>query len=174
MLVARKINEDSWSDMPLHDSDSISDITTKKHELSVWKVNDDLSNLNKVALAIALSRDYVSGIYLALLNPEEIKERFSWDLDFQQSDGDTLYTTMRKDHINLMITTLTEMGYIAEYIHESMDSWKIKYIDEIIIKEFLYNEAKAGHIENLKSKGRWKRAMDDYIKQNDLPPIQYN
>lgn len=174
MLVARKISEDAWLDMPLHDSDSISDITTKKHELSVWKVNDDLSNLNEVALAIALSRDYVSGIYLVLLNPEEIRERFSWDLDIKQSDGDTLYTTMRKDHVNLMITTLTEMGYIAEYIHKSIDSPKIKYIDEIILKEILYNEAQAGHIENLKSKGRWKRAMDDYIKENDLQPIRYS
>jgi hypothetical protein len=79
MVYARKINEDSWFGKDSLDSDSISELFTTNHELSVWKV-EDLSNedkLNDIALALALSRDAVDEFYvvfidLALLSRLEI------------------------------------------------------------------------------------------------------
>ena len=46
------------------DSDSVSDLGTVDHELSVWQVANDKSNLDKIVLALALTRDDTSGIYI--------------------------------------------------------------------------------------------------------------
>lgn len=48
MVYARKINEDSWFGKDSLDSDSISELITTNHELSVWKV-EDLSNEDKLS-----------------------------------------------------------------------------------------------------------------------------
>lgn len=40
MVYARKISEDSWFDKSVLDADSLSELSTNNHELSVWKVAD--------------------------------------------------------------------------------------------------------------------------------------
>lgn len=74
MVYARKINEDSWFGKNSLDSDSISELITTNHELSVWKV-EDLSNedkLNDIALALALSRDAVDEFYVVFIDLDKI------------------------------------------------------------------------------------------------------
>ena len=63
MIYIRKIKESSWfmGQAPL-DSDSISDLGTSNHELSVWQVPNDKSNLDDIILALALTRDDTNGI----------------------------------------------------------------------------------------------------------------
>lgn len=66
MVYARKISEDSWFDKSVLDADSLSELSTNNHELSVWKVTDVTSQdqINDIALALALSRDAVDEFYI--------------------------------------------------------------------------------------------------------------
>ena len=45
MLYARKISEDGWFGKEALDADSVSELGTKNHELSVWKVSDAKNNV---------------------------------------------------------------------------------------------------------------------------------
>ena len=49
MLYARKISETPWFIRPLLDADAISELGTDNHDLSVWEVQDDLSNIDAVS-----------------------------------------------------------------------------------------------------------------------------
>ena len=40
MLYARKITEDGWFGKDKLDADSVSELGTTNHELSVWKISD--------------------------------------------------------------------------------------------------------------------------------------
>ena len=68
MIYIRKIKESSWfmGQAPL-DSDSISDLGTSNHELSVWQVPNDKSNLDDIVLALALTRDDTNGIFVVFI-----------------------------------------------------------------------------------------------------------
>ena len=75
MIYIRKIKESSWfmGQAPL-DSDSISDLVTSNHELSVWQVPNDKSNLDDIVLALALTRDDTNGIFVVFIKKENIKD----------------------------------------------------------------------------------------------------
>lgn len=125
MVYLRAINSDAWLEVVSNerdalDSDVVSDLSTRNHELSVWEVDDDLSNIDDVALAMALSKDQIRDLTLVMLSPKSMNEskKFNFYPEIQSQPGETAYTAMVNNHKNFMINSLWEMGFLAEYIAE--------------------------------------------------------
>jgi hypothetical protein len=76
-LILRKIRKARWyqydrSDFPwlLEEdipADPLGDLATNDNELSVWQINDDKSNLPRVAAALAANCDDISNLDYALI-----------------------------------------------------------------------------------------------------------
>lgn len=129
MVYLRALNSDAWLEVVSNerdalDSDVVSDLTTQNHELSVWEVDDDLKNIDDVALAMALTRDQIRDLTLVILSPDSMNKskKFHYNPDIQSQPGETAYAAMINNHKNLMINSLWEMGFLAEYIADLISS----------------------------------------------------
>lgn len=166
MLYLRKINEEAWFlGQQVLDSDSISDLGTTNHELSVWMIPNDKSNLDEIALALALTRDNTSGIYIVFLDLDSIKAKYKWDIPVQQQPGLTLFKSRANQHVNLMLNDFWEQGYLAEHIYYLLkDNINYCYYSEPTLTRLLYNQVTSGAIleADLKSKGKWLKAFKTY------------
>lgn len=168
MLYLRRISEDAWVDKPLHDSDSVSDLATQNHELSVWQVDDNLNNLNNFedsVLALALTKDMACGIFVAVLDLDEIKKAYNWNIKVTDQPGDTVYVALKDRHKNFEISHISEMGNLAEHIYKlilAQDS--IRYVDEQRLTQLIAEKIDAKELaeEDLNKKGKWKRALKNY------------
>jgi hypothetical protein len=76
-LLLRSIRKARWSQSPEWcdegdlGADALNDLATKDNALSVWQIEQDESNLERVIAALAATRDYLSNFDLILF-PEEI------------------------------------------------------------------------------------------------------
>lgn len=76
-LLLRSIRKARWSQPPEWcdegdlGADALNDLATKGHALSVWQIEQDESNLERVIAALAAMRDHLSNFDLVLF-PEEV------------------------------------------------------------------------------------------------------
>ena len=168
MIYIRKITESSWfmGQAPL-DSDSISDLGTSNHELSVWQVPNDKSNLDDIILALALTRDDTNGIFVVFIKKENIKEEYNWDIIIKDQDGDTAFDEMKNEHKNFLLSSMWEQGYFAEHIFNLIqDEANYIYYDEPKLISLLSSAIDEGRIsiDDLKShnKNKWFKAYKKY------------
>ena len=124
MVFLRKIAEGGWFGKSSLDSDSISDLGTINHELSVWKVSNknDISHVDDIALAMALTRTKIEEMYLIFLDLNIIEQKHKWKISLKDQAGDTRYTIMQNEHVNLILTSFWEQGFLAEYICDIVKS----------------------------------------------------
>lgn len=170
MYYFRRINPDAWENRPADDADSISDLGTINHELSVWEVQEDLSDLLDMALAYAMTRDKREGLTYALLNPDEIERQQNWKVEIQSQASDTLYTKKKDHHKNFMLHNLNDMGRMALHINSlvaSENKERVGYIDEITLENHLKTKIASNEITEaeISLKGRWKKVLNDYKKE---------
>lgn len=170
MEYARKIKEEAWllGQTP-EDADSISDLGTIQHHLSVWKVNDakDSAELNDIALALAMSRSKVEEFYMVLIDIDEFNGEYSQTpINLSQEKGSTQYIAMVDKHINFVVPQLQNQYNLSKYIHGKIDKGKEYYYyysyDDILT---LFKEAiKAGKINADDLSQGWKKCFNDEIK----------
>lgn len=149
MLYVRKITEDGWFGRDKLDADSISELGTTNHELSVWKISDetDSSLVDNIALAIALTRSKVEEFYMVFLNLNDIKKITKWNVETIPQEGDTRYSCMKGEHTNFVVPSLWEQGYLAEYIHDQIkDDRNYRYYDAAKLKKLAYDAIKNGKL----------------------------
>lgn len=164
MLYVRKIKESSWfNGQESLDSDSISDISTTNHELSVWKVADDKSNLDNIILALALTRNDTNGFYFVFIDDKDLAKEYKWEISTNDQDGDTAYQAMKGEHKNFEIKNIWDQGFLAEHIYNLLqDENNYGYYDEPKLLSILSSAILDGKIteDDLKSnnKGKWLRA----------------
>lgn len=127
MLYARKIEESAWMYVSQElDSDSIADLSTSEHELSVWQVPDDLSTLNDIALALALNRNKADGLWFVLIDTNELEHSTrarkpkGWQVQLTQQEGKSRYTAMNCNHLNFVVSDIWEQGYLSIYIKKEL------------------------------------------------------
>lgn len=163
MLYARKISETPWFIRPLLDADAISELGTDNHDLSVWEVQDDLSNIDDIALALAMSRSKIEEMYIALLDINEVSRQYDWKMQFNKLDGNSYYSLINSAHTNFIVETFWQQGFLAEYIkHILSDCNKFKYYNVLDLENILYKSVKTGTLtkEEIKSRGGdWKKAL---------------
>lgn len=172
MIYLRALKSDVWMDVVTEqrdalDSDVISDLSTQQHELSVWEVEDNLSNLDDIILAIALTRNEVKDLTLVKLSPTHMKEssKFKTDITIEIQPGNTGYLKMANSHKNFMLSSFWEIGFLAEYIAniittDFFGNCLLFNIQDIL--KILANRLDAGDIDrNLlkSSNGKWLKAL---------------
>lgn len=167
MVFIRKINEDSWFGKEALDSDSISELSTMNHELSVWKVDDlsDESKINDIALALALSRDSVDEFFVVFIDSDKINAEYNWNVDIHEEDGMTGFDEMKGGHANFVLLDFWQIGYLAEHIHHLIgDTAAYKFYDVTSLVDLLDDAVKNGRIDRcvLKQRyGKWNKKLKE-------------
>ena len=170
MEFARKIKEEAWlMGQTAEDADSISDLGTIEHQLSVWKVNDakNSAELNDVALALAMSRSKIEEFYMVLIDIDEFNGQYpNTAINLSPEKGSTQYIAMVDKHINLVIPKLWNQYNLSKYIHEKISRGKENYYyysyDDIVT---LFKDAfKRGRINADDLSQGWKKYYNDEIK----------
>lgn len=173
MVYARKISEDSWFGKDILDSDSLSELTTTNHELSVWKV-DDISNENKIddiALALALSRDAVDEFFIVFIDSDRVDKEYKWNVEIHDEDGLTGFDEMKGVHTNFVLLTMWQQGFLAEHINNLIkDSKNYKFYDVATLVDLLNVAVNNGRIDKdlLKKKyGKWNKKLKELESLKD-------
>lgn len=139
MFFLRKIDIENWDGKQCLDAVSVSDLSTKDNDLSVWQI-DDKSFLDVVGLTIAMTRDKLSDFYVVILDADRISEL---GLIVSNQPGESHYKENNNLHRNIKMPTLWEMGYISEYIHDLLkDKANFHYFALPELKDLLYQEVK--------------------------------
>jgi len=91
-------------------ADALSDLETKNNELSVWYVEDDKSNLEQIAAALAASGDAISNLDYALLDQEVLSEVSIKVRNTRGGSPDKKVNSWHRDLVELSATALFELA----------------------------------------------------------------
>lgn len=145
MWYIRKYNPLLWNGKCCLDAVSLSDLSTEDNDISIWKVLSNKSNIEDIALAMAMTRDKFKDFYVVFLDPNSVS---SLGLGMHPAPGNTRYVAMENEHDNIVVPTFWEIGFLSEHMHSLVnDSSKIRYFSEPELQEFLYNAVRAGKID---------------------------
>lgn len=175
MMYLRKINPDAWNDKPSDDADSISDLATTNHELSVWEV-EDMADLNSIALALAMTLSEPRPFIGILINPDEIQKNYDWNLDIISNPGMTMYKSKKDKHKDFILQNVEHMRMMADYIHniiKNEDLTRVCIFNELFLndeamKKFESKEITVEDLDQEKNKGgKWGKMCRTYFKENN-------
>ena len=169
MVYARKISEYSWFGKSVLDADSISELSTNNHELSVWKVADttNQNEMDDIALALALSRDAVDEFYIVFIDIDKINRDYNWKMGLHDEDGITGFDAMKGEHTNFVLLSFWHQGFLAEHIHQLIqDDTNYRYYDVTTLVDLLEKAIQKGRIDrnDLKKYGRWNKKLKELEK----------
>jgi len=122
-------------------SDALKDLETLDNELSVWLVEDDLSNLARILAALAANRDQLANIDFALLDLEVIT---TLGLLLQPTVGLTPDRTVSLLHRDLAQVTATQLTQLAQAITTHA---RLERRSKSQVRAFLLDSIAAGYIE---------------------------
>lgn len=170
MLFVRKIKPEAWTDKPRYDSDSVSDLVTTNHELSVWRLDNikDEDQLGRIALALAMSRSNPDPIYMVLIDPDKLIDRKGnpFKIELSDQDGDTRFEKMKDQHLNFMIPSIFELGHLASNIHNLLqEEDNIRFYTKQDIEDLFYKAYDKGEIDpdsDSLEKTKWKKLANIY------------
>lgn len=131
-MYIREINPGLWDSG--HDcADAVTSLKTQNNELSVWVVDEE-ANLDDIALAIALRKDKIAGLYVVKLPIDKISKCLR--IHVEPSDGETKYEEIKHKHRNFCCLRLKQLGKISKLIHKNRNN-NIKYYSEVELKQGL-------------------------------------
>lgn len=133
-MLVRKINPQLWGDDEISNADAISSLATIDNELSVWQISDS-SELDDIVLALALSRDRITEMYVTWIDENELYSHYK--ITFNNKEGETKFKIVQNKHRNLENLTFWELGYIAEHIQKQVSLECIEYFSEQKIEELM-------------------------------------
>lgn len=140
MYLIRKIDDTLWLDKQSLDAVSLSDLSTKDNDLSVWADDVKHSNKNEIALAYTLTQKNITDVCFIYIEDKELEK---YGLTFEQEDSDTPYADVKKLHYNIHVPSFFEVGYVAEIINKLItEKPRIESISMITIKQLLYDRVK--------------------------------
>ena len=147
-LLVRKIRKSRW--YRNHDwltevdiqADSLGDLSTKQNRLSVWFVEEDESNLERIITALAANCDTLSNFDYALFS-EDILARESIKIEKSQGISKDSDANDRW-HRDICELSATKLLSIAQHISKE---GKIDRIQERIIGEHISKAVQTGKIK---------------------------
>ena len=146
-LLLRKIRKSKWyliSWLPESDlqADSLVDLSTKNNELSVWLIEDDKSNLERIITALAAHCDHLSNFDYALFNPKILKEK---NIKTRKSKGISADVEVNELwHLDLYELSALKILSLAQHI---LSEAEIKRIQEKQIVKYIRKALQAGKIK---------------------------
>ena len=134
-------NEDNWLDELEIFADPLCDLNTRGNKLSIWIVEDDLSNLNRIALAFSATRDFPAQFDYIIFTDQLINE-LSLEID-EESPGNTPDQYANTFHRDIIKLSAQKVLAITEQLtHDGIK----KRIPEREIKTLLINALDKGLI----------------------------
>lgn len=117
-LLLRKIRKSRWLPAPawipegaLH-ADPLADLVTKENQLSVWRVEDDESNLEEIIIALAGNFENPSNLDYILFDERLLQEA---DVRIERSPGDTILPAANSAwHHDIVELTARKLVKLAE------------------------------------------------------------
>ena len=144
-----KTEELTWLPEDELQADALDDLRTKSNELSVFHVNQDISNLNRVVAALAISFDDPSNFDFALLNEETMSEM---GIKWKKSPGALSDKEVNDWHNDLYELSDSRLLELARTIKAKAIIDRRDYMEVLnIVATSLAN----GHID--RSNIRWKK-----------------
>jgi hypothetical protein len=130
-MDVREINPALWDEG--HDcADAITSLGTQNNELSFWEVDDEVG-IEDIALAIALRKSKISGLYVAKLPINKISRCFR--IHVEPSDGETKYEEIRHKHRNFCHLKIRQLSKISKLIHANINDNAVEYYSELTLKK---------------------------------------
>ncbi len=157
MLLFRKIDETRWFDRQPLESLSVTELSTKDNELSVWMDFRKVYDMD-LALAFILTQNCFNDIWCVKIPEERLQEK---GLVLRQQDSSTCYEKMRPYHNNIVVPTIWELGELSQIIHDLVQN------PQTNCRYFPVNDLKAHYYRILKqdlitidfnmrtNKGKW-------------------
>jgi len=170
-LILRKIRKARWhkysqADFPwLLDedipADPLGDLATNDNELSVWQIDDDKSNLPRVAAALAANSDDISNLDYALFDQQLLNEI---NITLRPSKGNSPDDLANQNwHIDLFELSARKLVDLAKAV---LNNAEIKRIPEKEILHLLVQAVAAGQIERTKLRAKIGVKIDTVIVLN--------
>lgn len=144
MYYIRKIDQSLWKDKQALDAVSISDLSTKDNDISVWIDDDTPNEYIRLALAFILQTPKMGDLFILRIPGDMIKAK---GLDFNIIPSGTPYVPKRSLHTNICVPTLYELGDFADIMHTLVEQDKMVYVSEQELKEAFYQAVKNNEIE---------------------------
>lgn len=147
-LLLRKIRKSKWyslSWLPEGDlqADSLVDLSTKNNELSVWFIEGNKSNLERIITALAGHRDHLSNFDYALFDLKFIEEK---SIKIRKSKGISVDDEVNERwHLDLYELSALKVLSLAQHI---FIEGEIKRIQEKQIGKYIKKALQAGKIKS--------------------------
>lgn len=147
-LLLRKIRKSRWLPVPdwtprdtLH-ADPLADLVTQGNELSVWRVEDDGSNLERILTALAGNFDYASNLDYILFDERILQEA---DVRIRRSDGSTIMPEANSTwHHDLVELTARKVVNLAEL---AMQNGRKERVSESTVIRLVREAVQSGIID---------------------------
>jgi hypothetical protein len=144
-----KTEELTWLPENELQADALDDLRTKSNELSVFHIDQDTSNLNRVVAALAISFDDPSNFDFALLNEETMSEM---GIKWKRSPGALSDKEVNNWHSDLYELSDSRLLELARTIKTKAIIERRDYAEVLNIVATSLGD---GHID--RSKIRWKK-----------------
>ncbi len=148
-LFIRKITRSKWPregkcQLENCPADAITScLRTQGNTLSVWEVTSE-NDMDEAALAIVSVGDHLEAIDVIPMAPEYLKEN---GIDWEQSDGQTPVSGLRKNHRDLSNLTYQKIGIIACHVMDKIKAEKWKRYTKGDLTEILEKAINDGRLE---------------------------
>lgn len=147
-LLLRKIRKSRWLPVPawipkgaLH-ADPLADLVTHENELSVWRIEDDKSNLEQILVALAGNCDHASNLDYVLFD-ESLLEQI--DVKIKLSKGNTILPEANSRwHHDLLELTAQKVVKLAEL---AMENGRKERVSEREVVGLVRNAVQTGTID---------------------------
>lgn len=147
-FVLRKIRKAKWyknENVPWLaegelQADALSDLATQGNALSVWMIEDDLSNLRRIIAALVANQTLVSNVDYALLSPQLLLDE---QFKFEAVAGDTPDEGANNWHRDIVELTASRLLRLATLIQQTAqierlsDKEVIRFLSESVAQGFV-------------------------------------
>lgn len=105
----------------LLNGDAITDLRTQGNALSVWRVKDDLSDINDVIAASAVSRDRLDKVCYLTIEESDLS---SLELEMSKVKGDVqgVVDDILVKHRDILDIDYWRIGYLTQYLMDRANS----------------------------------------------------
>lgn len=167
MKYARSIKAKCWKSENPYSIDSVEDAQTSHcGELSVWLYDEN--EKNKVALAIAMTRDYISDVVMVIFDDMTNKGT----LAITPQVGTSKWIDVNEDHVNLKLSHFDDFHWLMDYMWNEVLNARVALIRSKEIKKYFkecvknntISQGTIDHIHEHKDEEKfstWERYLQD-------------
>ena len=142
-------------------ADALKNLRTHENSLSVWKIEADKRNLQRVLAALAATRDKIEKLDYALVDKNAV---LSLKIRCVRGQGDTLdYEANGLWHKNLECLTGIDVVRLAELITDSGQSGRIHDRE---IAEMISNSIQQGFIDPSRVRSSLRESLNSLLWTN--------